>query len=80
MAYFGSITKHSGLGVKVNITANATEVLISELNPHTNYIFQVAAVNSAGMGPFSPIFLTQTDEDGTNVDVGIVYYVIKIIM
>ena len=37
------------------------EVTISGLTPSTQYIVQVAAVNSAGTGPYSPIVLYGTE-------------------
>ena len=47
-----------------NITTNSTEVEIRGLTSYTDYVFQVAAHNSIGSGPFSATFFTQTAEEG----------------
>ena len=43
-----------------------TEATITGLTPSTQYIVQVAAVNSAGSGPFSPINVYRT-KGNTNI-------------
>ncbi|XP_072027055.1 phosphatidylinositol phosphatase PTPRQ-like [Amphiura filiformis] len=40
-----------------------TTVSISNLTPYVNYSFRIAAVNSAGHGPFSDVVMSQTEED-----------------
>ena len=35
-----------------------------EANPYTEYVISVAAVNSIGQGPFSPVIEVRTEEDG----------------
>jgi hypothetical protein len=47
-----------------NVTTYTLEATTSELLPHTNYVFQVAALNSVGGGPLSAAFYTHTAEDG----------------
>ena len=63
-SYVGFITELPRQNYSVNVTTNNTEVVIVGLNPHTTYEFQVAAENSIGLGPFSAIYLTKTEEDG----------------
>ena len=48
-----------------NINGETTDssVTISNLTPYVTYTFKVAAVNTAGMGPFGEI-VTHTEEDG----------------
>ena len=63
--YSGVLVEALGLDlVLVNVTSTEAEVEFSELTPHTNYIFQVAAHNSEGRGPLSATFYTHTAEDG----------------
>ena len=42
------------------VNGSETEATITGLTPSTQYIVQVAAVNSAGSGPFSPIDVYST--------------------
>ena len=64
--YSGVLMEVLGLGLELvaNVTSTEEEVEFSELIPHTNYIFQVAAHNSEGRGPLSATFYTHTAEDG----------------
>ena len=39
--------------------------IINDLQPYTNYSFQVAGVNKNGTGPFSNAITIMTDEGGT---------------
>ena len=52
-----STVQSGGIGVAGTYTA-------SGLTPFTRYSFEVAAVNSAGTGPFTGTLSIQTDEDG----------------
>lgn len=63
--YSGVLMEVLGLGLELvaNVTSTEEEVEFSELTPHTNYIFQVAAHNSEGRGPLSATFYTHTAED-----------------
>ena len=62
--YIGFVVELPGQDRVANFTTNDTEVVIDELNPHTNYAFRIAAQNSIGIGPHSPISLIKTAEDG----------------
>ena len=46
-----------------DVTSNTT-FIAEELTPYTNYTFQVAGVNDAGMGPFTDEITVMTAEDG----------------
>lgn len=72
--YVGILWELPGLDHVINVTINTTEAVVSELHPHTNYVFQAAALNSMGSGPFSATFYTHTAEDGkrySNNDAGL---------
>ena len=45
----------------VSSSSDASESVISGLEPNTKYIIRVAATNSVGTGPFSPIITIETD-------------------
>ena len=60
-------TVMSVVGVDVNVTFNITgnrAQLIDMLHPNYNYTVRMAAVTSAGIGPFSASVTTTTLEDG----------------
>lgn len=62
--YVGILWELPGLDHVINVTTDITEAVVSDLHPHTNYVFQVAALNSVGSGPFSATYYTHTAEDG----------------
>ena len=43
-------------------TVNSTEKVLEELKPYTNYTVQVAAMTSAGVGPYSVSIIERTKE------------------
>ena len=55
----------SGSTQTVSVSGSgATMTTISELESSTNYSIQVAAVNSAGTGVYSPIIMKETADPG----------------
>lgn len=66
--YFGYISELNIANSTINLITNSTEILADGLLPHTNYVFQVAAINSVGVGPPSSVYLSKTAEDGKIVN------------
>ena len=69
-SYIGILWELPELDHVTNVTTNITEGGFNDLRPHTNYVFQVAALNSVGGGPFSALYYTYTEEDGMTIDQG----------
>ena len=63
-SYQGSIFEIAGPNISTVITSDSNQVVVTDLVPHTTYIFQVAAVTGKGAGPFSATFIARTAEDG----------------
>ena len=61
--YIINIT-HSDSLVTQQFTTNVTNFTVPNLEPFTTYICIVAAETSGGQGPFSNIFIVQTQESG----------------
>ena len=52
--YYSVIAMEAGVVKRtINVSGDVSEAIISELSPSTQYTVQVAAVNSAGIGPHS---------------------------
>ena len=50
--------------MKDDIGGGAIQTIISGLMPSTNYSIEVAAVNSAGTGVYSPVIMKETADPG----------------
>ena len=61
--YVVNVTHADTLGTKQYFTT-MTHIYISGLDPYTTYVCVVAAQTSIGVGPFSHVYLIQTQEDG----------------
>ena len=57
-AYTVEVTLSGMVVATENVDGSARRGTVSELNPSTEYTVTVAAVNSAGTGPFSGIPIT----------------------
>ena len=53
-----------GTGQTFQLTSTTTSLTVTTLTPYTTYICIIAAVTSAGIGPFSTQFTLITPEDG----------------
>ena len=62
--YLGMIIAVADTDFAFNTTSNGTNMTLDGLLPHMDYGFQVAALNSIGIGPFSASLLKRTAEDG----------------
>ncbi len=62
--YLGILTAVPDAEFVFNMTSNGTNMTLDGLLPHMDYGFQVAALNSIGIGPFSASLLKRTAEDG----------------
>lgn len=71
-SYFGILTELPDLVHVTNITTSTAGVEIGELSPHTDYVFQVAAINRIGTGPFSATNFISTAEDGEYPELSII--------
>ena len=58
--YTARASSNGRVGGRVEVTGNAREATITGLTPSTEYLVQVAAVNSAGTGPYSSFVFFQT--------------------
>ena len=56
------------------MTDGATTITLSSLHPDYVYSFTVAAVTSAGVGPYATAGLIQMPQDGEDVGCTAVYY------
>ena len=53
-----------GSGVTFQLTSTTTSLSVYTLTPYTTFICIIAAVTSAGTGPFGPPFTLITPQDG----------------
>ena len=53
-----------GTGQTFQLTSTTTILTVTNLTPYTTYICIIAAVTSAGTGPFSTQFTVSTPQDG----------------
>ena len=53
-----------GTGATFQVSSTTTNLVIQSLRPFTTYSFTIAAMNSAGIGPFSTPLTVQTNETG----------------
>ena len=53
-----------GAGETVQASSTTTNITIQSLRPFTTYNFTIAAMTSAGSGPFSIPLTVQTNETG----------------
>ena len=64
-SYLGFIFETAGPNVTTEVIIDSTnQVVVTGLIPHISYVFQLAAVNDVGIGPYSATFLARTAEDG----------------
>ena len=67
-------------GSPLNLTAEDTQLVITDLTPNTNYNITVCAFTSVGCGPLSRR-VNQTDEDGKTVEVTLwLFIIIKLLL
>ena len=57
----GYSVRYSGGGSTQTVTVVEMEVTIQDLMPSTNYFIEVAAVNNAGIGPYSDPIAVDTE-------------------
>ncbi|XP_072047711.1 receptor-type tyrosine-protein phosphatase F-like [Amphiura filiformis] len=62
MMYLYQLTDHHTNNVIMGETSDVI-VTINNLTPYVMYSFRIAAINTAGLGPFSDEIVTQTGED-----------------
>ncbi len=63
-SYEGTLQELDDSEIVLTEQSAITTVTFSDLDPHTAYIFQVAALNGKGMGPRSNTLYAVTNEDG----------------
>ncbi len=54
-----------GTGQVFQLTSTTTSLVVTNLSPYTTFVCIIAAVTSAGTGPFNAQFTISTPQDGT---------------